>query len=135
YDTTRCSMRKAIEAALTSAGITAPGFISACANGTPDLDRLEAETLQETAGTAVPVTAYRSYHGYFPGDGLLRTASAALCLGQGMLPAIAGLEQPLEGCGLDLVTGSARKLNADSALITSFSTGGSAACVVLKKER
>lgn len=135
YDTTRCSMRKAVEAALASAGIASPGFISACANGTPALDRLEAGTLQETMGTAIPVTAYRSYNGYFPGDGLLRIASAALCLERGMLPAIAGLEQPLEGCALDLVTGSARKLNAASAMITSFSAGGSAAGIVLKKER
>ena len=135
YDTTRNSMLRAVEAALASTGITSPGFISACANGTPDLDRLEAETLQETLGTTVPVTAYRSYNGYFPGDGLLRIASAALCLEQGMVPAIAGLEQPLEGCGLDLVIGRARKLNADSAMITSFSTGGSAAATILRKYR
>ena len=128
-------MQKAIRAALTAAGICSPGFIAACANGTPDLDRLEAEALQETVGTAVPVTAYRSYQGYFSGDGLLRAASAAVCLDHGMIPAIVGLEQPLEGCGLDLVIGRARKLETDSAMITSFSAGGSAAGIVLKKER
>ena len=135
YDMSRVSMRKAIQTALTAAGIGAPGFISACANATPALDRLEADTLGETVGTSVPVTAYRSYHGYFPGDGILRTAAAALCMDRGFLPAIAGLDQPFEECGLDLVIGSPRKLQAESALISSFSTGGSAAGIVLKKER
>lgn len=135
YDTTRCSMQKAIQAALSSADIASPGFISACANGTPDLDRLEAEAIQEIVGTAVPVTASRSYYGYFSGDGILRTASAALCLDRGVIPAIVGLEQPIEGCGLDFVIGRARKLETASAMITSFSTGGSAAAIVLRKER
>ncbi len=135
YDATRLSMKRAIQAALAASGIEAPGFISACANATPDLDRLEADALGETVGTSVPVTAYRSYHGYFPGDGVLRVASTALCMDRGVLPAIAGLDQPFEECGLDLVIGSPRKLQSESALIPSFSTGGSAAAIVLKKER
>ncbi len=134
YDTTRVSMERAIQAALAAANIGAPGFISSCANATPDLDRLEADALGKTVGTSVPVTAYRSYHGYFPGDGILRTASAALCMDRGILPAIAGLDQPLEGCGLDLVIGSPRTLQAESALMASFSTGGSAAAIVLRKK-
>ena len=135
YDTTRISMERAIQGALAAADIGAPGFISACANATPDLDRLEADVLGKTVGTTVPVTAYRSYHGYFPGDGILRVASAALCMNRGILPAIAGLDQPFEECGLDLVIGRPRKLQAESALMASFSTGGSAAAIVLKKER
>jgi 3-oxoacyl-[acyl-carrier-protein] synthase II len=135
YDETRCSMQKAIQSALTTEGISAPGFISACANGTPDLDRLEAEALQETSVTAAPVTAFRSYYGYFAGDGIMRTAMTALCLENGIVPAIAGLEDAFEGCGLDLVIGTQRKLRADSAMITTFSTGGSAAAIVLRRYR
>jgi len=135
YDASRVSMKRAIQAALAAAGLSVPGFISACANATPDLDRLEADALGETVGISVPVTAYRSYHGYFPGDGILRIAAAALCMDRGILPAIAGLDQPFEECGLDLVIGSPRKLQAESALIPSFSTGGSAAAIVLKRER
>jgi 3-oxoacyl-[acyl-carrier-protein] synthase II len=135
YDASRVSMKRAIQAALAAAGLSLPEFISACANATPDLDRLEADALGETVGTSVPVTAYRSYHGYFPGDGILRVAATALCMDRGILPAIAGLDQPFEECGLDLVLGSPRKLQAGSALISSFSTGGSAAGIVLNKER
>jgi 3-oxoacyl-[acyl-carrier-protein] synthase II len=134
YDKSRESMKKAMLTALTKAGLKIPGFTSACANSTSDLDQLEAESIRELFGHTVPVTAFRSYNGYFPADGVLRVASTALCLNRAIVPAIAGLINPMDGCGLDLVIGHPRPLHADSALITSFSTGGSAASIVLKHE-
>ncbi len=134
YDKSQESMKKAMQTALAKAGLSSPGFISACANSTSDLDHLEAESIRELFGHAAPVTAFRSYNGYFPADGMLRIASTALCLDRAIVPAIAGLKEPLDGCGLDLVIGHPRTLHADSALITSFSTGGTAASIVLKKE-
>ncbi|MBI5073915.1 MAG: hypothetical protein HZB62_01905 [Nitrospirae bacterium] len=134
YDSGRESMKKAMLTALAKAGISAPGFVSACANSTDALDRLEADSIRELFGHAVPVTAFRSYNGYFPADGILRIASTALCLNRAIVPAIAGLKEPMEGCGLDLVINAPRTVHTDSALITSFSTGGAAASIVLKKE-
>ncbi len=134
YDQSRESMKTAMSAALTKAGLEVPGFIAACANSTSGLDHLEAESIRELFGQAAPVTAFRSYNGYFPADGILRIASAALCLNQEAVPAIAGLKEPMDGCGLDLVIGKPRTVHADSALINSFSTGGAAASVVLRKE-
>ncbi len=133
YDRSRLSLKRALQTSLAAADLTVPGFVSASANATPDLDGLEADTLSETVGSSVPVTAYRSYHGYFPGDGILRLASAALCMDRGILPAIAGLDQPFEKCKLDLIVGSPRKLQKESALLSTLSTGGSAAGIVLKK--
>jgi len=133
YDKSRESMKKAMLTALTKAGLTAPAFISACANSTTGLDQLESESLRELFGHTIPVTAFRSYNGYFPADGILRIASTALCLDSAIVPAIAGLKEPLNRCGLDLVLGNPRPVHADSALITSFSTGGTAAAIVLKK--
>ncbi|MBI5846751.1 MAG: hypothetical protein HZB31_02145 [Nitrospirae bacterium] len=134
YDKTRESMKKAIQTALKNSGLRTPGFISACANSTPDLDHLEAASIADLFDHTVPVTALRSYNGYFPADGILRIASTALCLKSAIVPAIAGLKNPLDGCGIDLVIGKARTVHADSALITTFSTGGTAASMVLKKE-
>jgi len=134
YDKGRESMKKAMRNALAKAGLSTPGFISACANSTADLDHLESESLGELFGHAIPVTAFRSYNGYFPADGILRIASTALCLNRDIVPAIAGLREPLDGCRLDLVISAPRATAAASALITSFSTGGTAAAVVLKKE-
>lgn len=134
YDTERESMKTAMQTALKKADLKAPGFISACANSTADLDQLESESLRELFGHAIPVTAFRSYNGYFPADGVLRIASTALCLNRAIVPAIAGLKEPLDGCGLDLVINNPRSVHADSAVITSFSTGGSAASIVLRKE-
>jgi len=134
YDRGRESMKTAMQAAITKAGLAAPGFISACANSTDDLDRLEAESLRELFGRTVPVTAVRSYNGYFPADGILRIAGTALCLDRATVPAIAGLKEPLQGCGLDLVIGRPRAVHAGSALINSFSTGGTAASIILRKE-
>lgn len=134
YDKSRESMEKAMRAAVAKAGLRAPGFISASANSTTDLDHLESESIREVFGHAIPVTAFRSYNGYFPADGILRIASTALCLSRGIVPVIAGLKEPLDGCALDLVINNPRAVHADSALITSFSTGGTAASIVLKKE-
>ncbi len=134
YDRSRESMKRAMLSALSKAGLETPGFISACANSTPDLDCLEAESIKELFGHSIPVTAFRSYNGYFPADGILRIASTALCLDKAIVPAIAGLNNPMDGCGLDLVINNAREVDADSALITSFSTGGAAASIVLKKK-
>jgi len=134
YDKSRESMKTALQSAITKAGIRTPGFISACANSTPDLDHLEAASISEQFGHAVPVTAFRSYNGYFPADGILRIASTALCLDRAIVPAIVGLKEPLDGYGLDLVIDRPRTFQAGSALITSFSTGGTAASIVLKKE-
>ncbi|MDP2156750.1 MAG: hypothetical protein Q8K68_03460, partial [Nitrospirota bacterium] len=65
---------------------------------------------------------------------ILRIAATALCLNRAVVPAIAGLKEPLDGCGLDLVINCPRAVHADSAVITSFSTGGSAAVTVLRKQ-
>lgn len=133
YDRSRGSMKTAIRTALTKAGISAPGFVSACANSTPDLDQLEADAVSDLFGHTVPVTAFRSYSGYFPADGILRIASTALCLNRAIVPAIAGLQEPFNGCGLDLVIDMPRAVHADSALVNSFSAGGTASSIVLKK--
>lgn len=136
YDSTRKSMVHSMRSALEQAGVSMPGFISASANATRDLDRLETEAVKEVFGSRagnIPVSATRSYFGYFPSDGMLRTAMAALCLRHGIIPRTLGLRNPSPECDLDYVTDGTRNKTLDSVMINSFSNGGSAASIILKE--
>lgn len=127
YDKSGASLREAMEEA---AGGERPDFVSAAANSTQDLDMIEAAVIAAIFGR-VPVTALRSLYGYYPSDGLLRIAASIICLGEGVIPAVAGLEEPLDD-GLDYVI-ALRTAGPRSVLVNSFSPGGTAASVLLAK--
>ncbi len=136
YDISRASMRHSMKTALSNAGIDHPDFISATANSTRDLDRLETEAIKDIFGsraTSIPVSAIRSFYGFFPGDGMLRIAAAALCIKYGMIPVTLGLRSAFPECDLDYVLDGPREADINSVLINSFSSGGSAASTVLMK--
>ncbi|MDH4233371.1 MAG: hypothetical protein OEW04_15245 [Nitrospirota bacterium] len=136
YDSSRESMRSSMRSALLQAGIEQPDFISAAANSTRDLDRLEATAIKETFGKkapAIPVSAVRSSYGYFQGDGLLRLVAAISSMEENIVPATLGLQTPLEG-DLDYVTGEPRRGDISTVMINSFSSGGTASSIVLRKE-
>lgn len=135
YDDTGRSMTAAMQGAMRESGIDFPGCISAAADGSPDLDRYEADAIREVFGSAhqVPVTALRAYNGYFPSDGMLRIAAAVLCMRNSMIPAVPGLTDPLYAGGLGYVMNAPLLQVHDSVMINSFSAGGNAASVLLRK--
>lgn len=137
HDRSGRSMAEAMRSAAAAAGVASPGFIAGCANSTRDLDRLEAEAIRAVFGhdCPVPVSALRSFYGYFPADGMARIAAAALCLGEGMVPSTLGLADPSPDCALPRLSCSALEHAAETAMITSFSAGGSAAATVIRRPR
>jgi len=137
YDTSSASMIYSMKTALFQAGIEEPDFISASANSTEDLDRLEAHAIHETFGSRtgrVPVSAVRSCYGYFQGDGLLRLVAAVVATERNFIPAILGLKTPLTGGSLDYVVNSPRKGDIRTVLLNSFSNGGTASSIVFRRE-
>lgn len=137
YDHSRGSMVMAMRNACSQAAVAYPDFIAAAANSTYDLDRLEAAAIQEVWGEkakSIPVTAPRSAYGFFHGDSILRLVISALCLQEGLIPAIAGLTDPSPEFGLDFVCGSPRTGQAGTVLMNTFSAGGSAASTMLRRD-
>ncbi len=132
YDTGWSSMSRSMQTAMQNSGIAQPGCVIASANGT-DLDGFEADAVAGVFGRgSVPVTALRAYHGYYPSDGMLRIASAVLCMNEGIVPVIPGLGSPCSDA-VDYVTAGSRETGLDSVLVNSFSPGGGAASVLARK--
>lgn len=126
-----------MRSALLQAGIEKPDFISASANSTQDMDRLETMAIKELFGNraySIPVSAVRSCYGYFPGDGLLRVVAAIVSIEQKMIPGTLGLQTPSSECDLDYVTGGPRHSEIKTVLLNSFSSGGTASSIVLRRE-
>ncbi|MEW6108227.1 MAG: beta-ketoacyl-[acyl-carrier-protein] synthase family protein [Nitrospirota bacterium] len=137
YDSSLGSMIDSMKTALLRAGTPIPDFISAAANSTRELDRLETLAIREVFGgmaSAIPVSAVRSHYGFFQGDGVLRIALAALSLREGIIPKTLGLKNPSPECDLDYVADGPRNAEINSVLINSFSSGGSASSIVLGRE-
>lgn len=137
YDSSRESMRGSMRSALLQAGLERPDFISASANSTQGLDRLETLAIKEVFGNrahSIPVSAVRSCYGYFHGDGLLRIVAAIASMEEKMIPVTLGLQTPSPECDLDYVIGAPRQKDIETVLLNSFSSGGTASSIVLRRE-
>ena len=128
---------RAMRVALADAGVEA-GDVDAIfcdAFGVPEYDRLEAEAIRDVFGDgSVPVTAPKTTTGrLYAGGGALDVAAALLAMRDGQLPPTVNLDEPAEGCELDFVTGSARKGDLGTVLVTARGYGGFNAALVLKR--
>lgn len=136
YDKTGQSMIQAMSMALDKANIKKPDIILASANSTVALDSAETNAIKEVFGRDtydIPVSATKSYTGVFFGDGILRIAEAALCIKEGIVPKTLGLETPSPECNLDYVVDGPRRKEINYAMVNSFSHGGCASSIILKK--
>jgi 3-oxoacyl-[acyl-carrier-protein] synthase II len=108
------------------------GFISAGANSTRGLDRLEAGVINGLFGQgAVPVSATKSMLGEsFSAGGGLSLAAAACSIKGGFIPPTAGYRERDPGCDLDVVT-EARRQELDAALLIASDPYGFNSAVVL----
>lgn len=128
-------IRKTVERALANAGLIPQdiGAISAAANGTVTLDRIEAEAYAEVfdENKSGPwITSVKGALGESFSGGGIRACALALSFEKGALPPTVGLRTPL----LQLAfVREQKKVELDNALLAGISFGGTYAYLVLGK--
>lgn len=103
-------------------------YISAAANSTSDLDRVETFAIKKIFGKRakeISVSSLKSMVGEFDGSGGVRACGVALSLYHGIIPPTIGTEHLDPQCDLNIVLGSPRKTDVQSALLNGCSNGGS----------
>ncbi|WP_248958971.1 ketosynthase chain-length factor [Sphaerisporangium perillae] len=129
-------LASAVRGALDDAGMAAGDIdvVFADGAGVPELDRAEAEALAEVFGRCgVPVTAPKSMTGRLnAGGAALDLAAALLSIRDGVIPPTAGVVQPDESYGLDLVTRT-RRATVGAALVLARGYGGFNAAMVVRR--
>ncbi|MFC4007184.1 ketosynthase chain-length factor [Nonomuraea purpurea] len=133
------ALRRAIALALADAAIR-PGDVDvvfADAAGVPELDRQEAEAINEVFGPmAVPVTAPKTMTGrLYAGGAALDLATALLALRDQVIPPTVGITSPVEGFGLDLVRDTPRQAPLRAALVLARGYGGFNSAIVVDTRR
>ena len=121
---------RAMEAALKRAGLD-PGsidYINAHGTSTPLGDEIELGAVKRLFGDhayELSMSSTKSAHGHLLGAAgaveAIFTIKAVQC---GVAPPTLNLEDPSEGCDLDLVPGAAKERRIDHALSNSFGFGG-----------
>ncbi|RMB82961.1 ketosynthase chain-length factor [Streptomyces shenzhenensis] len=132
-------LERAIRAALTDAD-RRPGDIAvvfADAAGVREADRAEAAALAAVFGNrGVQVAVPKAQTGrLYAGGAALDLVSALLALRDGIVPPTAHVTSVAADCPVDLVTGDARPLTGDAALVLARGEGGfNAAAVVTRTD-
>ncbi|MBI3098096.1 MAG: beta-ketoacyl-[acyl-carrier-protein] synthase family protein [Planctomycetes bacterium] len=131
----------AMRAALESAALSPErvDYVNAHGTGTPSNDLMEAVALRTVFAGALerlPVSSTKSMTGHcLGGAGGVEAVISLLALRYGVIPPTATLERPDPACaGLDLVAGSSRRADLQTALSASFGFGGQNAAIVLQKQ-
>ncbi len=128
------NLRKAAELALADAGLgpTDIDVVFADADGSPDLDVVEAAALRALFGPrGVPVTAPKTMTGRLAAGGsALDVATALLAIKEGVIPPTIHVTEPVPDYELDLVL-EPRPLAIANALILARGHGGFNAAMVV----
>jgi 3-oxoacyl-[acyl-carrier-protein] synthase II len=127
-----------ISRALRQAGINAEdiGIIAAAANGSKKLDRIEAETYRNLFGISNNrplIYSVKGAVGESFSSGGINAASLALCLKNGCVPPIVGLNEPLET--LAFVRNKREITDTDYALLNGISFGGTYVSLIFSRLR
>ncbi|GLO60406.1 3-oxoacyl-[acyl-carrier-protein] synthase 2 [Vibrio sp. MACH09] len=130
----------AMEAAMRDAGITGEqiGYINAHGTSTPAGDVAELRGVKraigEEAAKTVLVSSTKSMTGHLLGAaGSVEAIITAMALVDQIVPPTINLDNPDEGCDLDLVPHTARKVDMEYALCNSFGFGGTNGSLIFKK--
>jgi 3-oxoacyl-[acyl-carrier-protein] synthase II len=125
--------------ALRDAGLAPEqiGYVNAHGTSTPLGDELEATAIKRAFGDhayKLLVSSTKSMTGHLLGGaGGLEAAITVLALRDQIVPPTVNLDHPDEGCDLDFVPHTARKVQMDYAMTNSFGFGGTNGCLVFKR--
>ena len=113
------------------------GYVNAHGTSTPLGDELEATAIKRAFGEhayKMLVSSTKSMTGHLLGGaGGLEAAITVLALRDQIVPPTTNLDNPGEGCDLDFVPHTARKVTMDYAMSNSFGFGGTNGCLVFKR--
>ena len=113
------------------------GYVNAHGTSTPLGDELEAMAIKRAFGEhayKMAVSSTKSMTGHLLGGaGGLEAGITVLALREQMVPPTMNLENPGEGCDLDFVPNTARKVETEYAMSNSFGFGGTNGCLVFRR--
>jgi len=123
-------LRRAMAAALDDARLDAGvvDFVAAHGTGTVPSDGMEMTALRDLLGERaahVPINSIKAVVGHALGAaGAFGVVMAVRTMVEGIIPPTTNLEEPVEGCTLDLVAGAARRRPVRRALTIASGFGG-----------
>jgi 3-oxoacyl-[acyl-carrier-protein] synthase II len=113
------------------------GYVNAHGTSTPLGDELEAMAIKRAFGDhayKMAVSSTKSMTGHLLGGaGGLEAGITVLALRDGIVPPTMNLQSPGEGCDLDFVPNTPRKLEMEYAMSNSFGFGGTNGCLVFRR--
>ncbi len=113
------------------------GYVNAHGTSTPLGDELEAMAVKRAFGDhayKMAVSSTKSMTGHLLGGaGGLEAGITVLALRDQMVAPTMNLETPGEGCDLDFVPNTARKVEMEYAMSNSFGFGGTNGCLVFRR--
>jgi 3-oxoacyl-[acyl-carrier-protein] synthase II len=133
---TGSSLRAAIRAARTAAGLepAAVGHVNAHGASTIDMDRAEAAAIRAELGD-VPVTAAKGSFGHLgAGSGVVELAASVLALERGLVPHTLNYETPDPACPVNVVHGGPLAGRPATAIAVNVCSTGQAAAVAVAAE-
>ena len=127
---------RAMRAALRRADLPPEsiGYINAHGTSTPLGDEIELGAVKRLFGDhayALSMSSTKSAHGHLLGAaGAIESIFSIKALGTGILPPTLNLDDPSEGCDIDLVPHRAKERKVEYALSNSFGFGGTNASLI-----
>ncbi len=130
---------RAMQAALKRANLNPSDvdYVNAHGTSTPLGDEIELGAVKRLFGDAantISMSSTKSAIGHLLGAaGAVEAAFAVLSIVHNTVPPTLNLDDPSEGCDIDLVPHTAKQRKVDAALSNSFGFGGTNASVVFKR--
>jgi 3-oxoacyl-[acyl-carrier-protein] synthase II len=138
-ETTGRGSTHAMKLALKHAGLNvdAVDYINAHGTSTPLGDEIEVNSVKKVFGDhayKLSMSSTKSAIGHLLGAaGAVEAIFSILAIRDNVAPPTLNLEDPSEGCDIDLVAKQAKQRKIDVVMSNSFGFGGTNACVVLKR--
>ena len=126
----------AMKGAIADSGLSVSDiqYVNAHGTSTPMADPLEAGAVQHVFGKDVAVSSTKSMTGHMLGaTGAVEAIFGALAIRDQVAPPTINLDNPFEGCELNLVPKVAQKMKIDAVLSNSFGFGGTNTSLIIKR--
>ena len=129
----------AMKLALKNAGINKEeiDYINAHGTSTPLGDEIEVNAVKKVFGdhaNSLSMSSTKSSIGHLLGAaGAVEAIFSALAINNNIAPPTLNLDNPSQGCNIDLVANKAKERQIDYVMSNSFGFGGTNACLILKR--